>query len=1488
MEQLEELFPLTLPQEDIYYDQILYPDIPFYNIGAKIEIHGFIDVNLLKKAYSILIDQHDAYRLIIDQQNNAPHFYILPKHHSELEYIDYSNDANSQKLALDYLNNNFKIPFQLEERTLLHRFTLIKVRSDFYYLYSVYHHIITDGWGTSLMFQRLVNNYNELLREGKVTSTYPFFYKEFSLDDLEYKNSQHFENDKKYWLGQFSVLPESFIPLIDNKKEIYSHRKELLIKRETYNSLNGVAKQLNISTFQVILGILYTYFGRYYNVNDFAIGIPVLNRGKSNFRKTVGLFMGVTPLRIQFDLEESFEQLTIRIKNQLKQDYRHQRFPLGKLIQELRLYEERNRIFNITLSYEKQNYADHFLNTITNVVPLTHESERVALAIYIREFDEQKDVKIDFDYNKSYFNESSINQLVSSFGNILHQIIIDPHKELKNIDYIPKSEKDKILYEFNNTVVTYSKHKTIIDLFNEQTKLFSGKVAVRDENKKLTYTELNQYVDRIASLIQSTVVAKKSPIAILLDRSVYLLSVILGVIKSGHPYIPLDPSFPTQRLDYIIQHSKCETIIIEKENSDKFYFGNCSHLYLGDLLASSSNDSADNFLPAPQDTAYIIYTSGSTGDPKGIEISHQSLVNFLCSMRNKPGINSDDILYAVTTYSFDISILELLLPTISGATVYIATNNILSSTSRTINDINKISPTVIQATPSFYQMLFNAGWKGNRSLKLLCGGDLLSELLAKRLIESCKEVWNMYGPTETTIWSSTKKIVSPKDANNIGKPINNTSFCILDRWLNPLPIGAAGYIYIGGHGLAKGYYLNDPLTNDRFIYTSAYIKQRLYNTGDIGKWNNNGEIEILGRSDFQVKIRGYRIELGEIERNLLDIPSVTEAVLVAQELNGEKALVAFIKMQEEFNENLITEYLQRVLPEYMIPKIIVEIQEFPLTPNKKIDRKALTARKIDNKLNEDYELPQNEVEEKIINIWKNILNLNHLSVTDNFFKIGGHSLSAVRVIYELNEFFKFNLYQRDIFNNPTVRSLSNIIINKLGEITLNTSIPKVENKDFYGLTYPQRNIWILSQNKDASIAYNMNAVYEIIGDLQVYELNKALLHVISKYEALRTNFIEVEGAPKQKIKRQDEINFEIDILRFSNEDNIDEIISSIFYKEFDLQNDLLLRVKLLLVEENKKILVFSTHHIIMDGWSIEIFIRDLIVTYSNLIKGKALNNKDDIIQFKDYSEWLNNQPLDIVARNFWLENLKGYKVKDSFIKDLQKDKIAYNGHQITIAFSKTEKDGLTELAYSQNCTLFSLLISMITSFIYKYSGHKDICVGTVDAGRNDETLSSCIGMFVNTFPLRIKLNGEETFIQFLDNVKRQIIETTSYSNCNITDTLPQYANIFDVLIAYQNPDFNLKDIYEFENFKLKSVTHEHKVSRFPLTFNFYQGNSNLHCDIEYNTDCYLYSTIEIIIAKLKKFIDKVIKEPSLAIKEYEIKLDIEKKLIENIQIDFNF
>ncbi|MCD9574050.1 non-ribosomal peptide synthetase [Flavobacterium soyae] len=1483
MEQLINNFSLTLPQQDIYFEQILYPNDAIYNIGAKIEIRGNINVDAFKDAYIHLINQHDAYRIIIDSNNGIPYFYILDVHDSDLECVDYSNESDAERISLEFMRNNFQMPFDLNKKVLLHKFILIKVHDDLFYLFSKYHHIITDGWGTSLMFQRLVQNYNEIVEHGKIQSDYPFTYVDFVHDDINYQDSNTFLEDKKFWTKEFSNLPDALIPLISEKKN-ESKRKEIYIKRAMYNQINELAGKHNASAFHIILGVLYIYFGRYYRSDDLSIGIPVLNRGKSSFKKTVGLFMGIAPLRLALDFDNSFQELILQIKNKLRQEYRHQRFPLGKLIQALNIFEETDRLFSITLSYEKQNYSNNFYGTKTTVIPLSHESERVPLAVYIREFDEEEDVKIDFDYNESYFTGYSIDEFAIHFENILHEVLLDSSQKIKDINYLSVQERAKIIKEFNNTTVSYPS-ETFVDVFLKNVKLFQDKIAVSDGDQELSYSQLDFESNKVATyILQNINSQKKRPIAVLLNRSANLVCVLLGVIKSGRPYIPLDPNFPKDRLEYIIENSKCESIIISEDLSVSFDFKNTKEFILEDIKDFRAEDYI-TALPAFNDTAYIIYTSGSTGNPKGVEIGHQSLINFLWSMQKEPGITSDDIFYAVTTYSFDISILELFLPIISGSVLRVVKSDVLSDLTKVISDIEHTKPTIVQATPSFFQMLFHAGWNGNKSLKILCGGDLLSETLAGKLISTCKEVWNMYGPTETTIWSSTKKIVQPRDAKNIGKPIDNTSFYILDQWRNTVSIGAIGDIYIGGDGHAKGYYLNAELTNERFPYIADY-KERLYNTGDLGKWNDKGEIEFLGRNDFQVKIRGYRIELGEIEEKLVKIPNIDQAIVIAKKINDEAFLAAFVKTNDLFQEDLVTQILQKELPEYMVPKIIVRLEKFPLTPNNKIDRKALANQNITYRLDEAA-LPQTKTEEKLLALWLQNLPVNQVSITDNFFKLGGHSLNAVRIIYEINKLFGCSLSQKDIFVNPTIKSIGALIDNIISKGTTFYPISTAPEKEFYDLTHAQKNIWIASQRTEASIAYNMNAIYEIQGNLNISILNQALLQVIDKQESLRTNFFSLAGIPKQKIKPVGEVNFELKTIEVESE-QFDAFSTSILYKEFELEKDLLLRLYHVVVDEFTQYLLFSTHHIIMDGWSVEIFIKELMVIYNQLSEGKEYEINPLPFQFKDYSEWINNQPLDENANAYWTKELKGYQIKDSFFKDLKHDEVSFNGNEVNFIIDANEKTELVKLAYTFNLSVYSILISLVGSFIHKYSNHKDICIGTVNSGRNSTELFPCIGMFVNTVPLRFMIKKEDTFKEVFNTINQKIINSFQFSGFPFTTLQNRNSPLFDVMIAYQNPDFSLTDISGFNAVEIKPFQYKHKVSRFPLTFNFYHDDDKLCCALEYNSDYYSLHNITIIIEKFKKIIQEIIKNPDDKLADYDILLQTEKELKQNIEINFNF
>ncbi|MCD0465159.1 non-ribosomal peptide synthetase [Flavobacterium sp. ENC] len=1479
---------LTLPQQDVYFEQLLFPNDPIYNIGAKIEIKGVLHTDAFRKAYTALIDQHDTYRSILVKNQEEIAIKIVEEHQSQLGFADFSDRVNAEEEAADYMQKEFMKPFDLFDENLLHVFTLVKVKEDFHYLFSVYHHIITDGWGTSLMFQRLVQNYNEIYESGDVITIYPFPYKEFMEDDYEYQNSEAFLEDKKYWVEKFKILPEALLEkeFLADGPENKSSRKELIIKREVYNQLNELAAENKCSSFHIILSVLYTYFGRKHQNNDFAIGLPVLNRSKAKYKKTVGLFMGISPLRITLDFETTFEELITQIKNQLRNDYRHQRFPLGKLIQELQVFTEKEKIFNITLSYEKQNYATDFMNTKTRVIPLTHQSERVALAIYIREFDESEDVKIDFDYNLNYFNEVRITQLVHHFENLLQHILVRPGKKLKELDYVTTDERNQVLEAFNATKTAYQNDITFLDLFQQQVENFPGKEALKDEYRSYSYAELHKLSNQIAQYLSTTYGKKdKSPIAVLLERSANMVVVLLGILKSGRSYIPLDPAFPEDRLNYIIDNSQSKILINEKD----YWLNTADDVRVIALENILEGIEIFNGTPGktvcPEDTAYIIYTSGSTGNPKGVAIGHKALLNFLISIQQKPGVGLHDTFFSVTTYSFDISILEFFVPLISGAALYVANQSVLSDPNLIIEKIKEIQPTIIQATPSFYQMLFHAGWQGGERLKVLCGGDLLSEALAEKLISNTSELWNMYGPTETTIWSSIKKISHFKEASNIGKPINNTQFYILDEFLSPKPVGTPGALYIAGDGLAKGYYKNEELTRQKFIANPFDSTSLLYETGDVGKWNDNGEITFLGRNDNQVKIRGYRIELGDIESQLNQIEGVRNSVVIAKKGEQQEAfLVAYFLKTEETDVEKIHTTLKMNLPYYMVPNVIIPLEEFPLTPNQKIDRKSLSQRAILQETNyDDFKAPVSVLEEKLAGYWKQVLNTTApISVKDNFFALGGHSLNAVKLIGLVAAELSLTISLKTIFDYPTIELLAHHLQKLIPNPAV--ALSKSESKAFYAVTPPQYNIWLASQQENTSAAYNMFAAYSIEGIVNLDKISAALHKIIQKHEILRTNFIEINGVPYQKIKAFEDVKFTLSTAETTTE-KAAEIINQFNTKTFDLEKDLLLRVQLLQTGENKSVLLFCTHHLIMDGLSLEIFITEFIKNYKEGGSSKTTKETDVQFQFKDYSEWFIKTVEEDAEKNeiFWKKYLQDYQPAASFERDFDNKQNEQGGSKYEFELSIDTTSALKKLALDEQVTFYTVLAASLNVLIYKFSNRTDICIGTVSSGRTIPELHSQIGMFVKTLILRTQPEPEQTFLTVLKKTQSNLLAINDYQNLPF-DKIPQA--VFDLMLVYQNPEFSFENSIQLGDLKLTSYPVDSTYSRMPLVFNLYESDDRLKGIIDYNSDLFDKDTLQLLAATYTILLNEIVKNPSVRVEAIEAKIELEKSTVSDF--DFNF
>ena len=1479
---------LTLPQQDVYFEQLLHPDEPIYNIGAKIAIKGNIIYKQLNEAYIALIDQHDSYRSILVGYGENPELKILDTHESTLGFKDFSKERNPDEYAKAYMRKEFKTAFDFKTNGLLHKFVLIKVEDRFHYLFSMYHHIITDGWGASLMFQRLVQNYNELIESGGILKKYPFSYRDFVSFDKDYYDSEEFYANKMYWTKRFKKFPE---PLFDKKEKNIninkSLRKELIIRRSKYNLLAKRAKDCKSSTFHFILGILFMYFGRKYSNNNFAIGLPVLNRSKSVFKKTVGLFMGITALRIPLDFENTFEDLVVNIKQQLRRDYRHQRFPIGKLIKELGLVQNKEKIFNLTLSYEKQNYADHFKDTETKVIPLSHESERVALAIYIREFDELEDVKIDFDFNTNYFDKNSINQVATHFEKLIDEVSLNSGKKLSEYQYITPLEKKQVLKNFNLTHFSYSKDKTLLSYLEKQVKEHPEKNAVKDNDTNYSYKELDTCATRLANyIIQAFEYTNQSPIAVLMDRSADLLVILIGILKSGRPFIPLDPNFPKNRLQYILSHSGVNSIISSNKYDYEFN-DDISYIDATSIIHSETKYNSHNLKDVGANyNAYIIYTSGSTGLPKGVVVGHQSLLNFLLSIVRKPGINTNDILFSVTTPSFDISLLEFFAPLISGATVHISQKNKFEDPLSITKELQEVKPTIIQATPSFYQMLYEIGWQGDTNLKVLCGGDLLSASLAQKLKNTNGSVWNMYGPTETTIWSSIKEIFKSEDAFNIGKPIHNTQFYILDKYLKPLPVESIGTIYIGGDGLAKGYYKDKKLTTAKFIDSPFENSKKIYNTGDLGKWNSNGEVVFIGRNDHQVKIRGYRIELEEIETKLNQLKTVRFSVVVPnKKSSGNPVLIAFIILEDsDFDEQTMIDSLRKQLPEYMIPYIIIPVDSFPLTPNGKIDRKSLMLRNENrSNLKPHKKKPKSDLEIILSQYYQEVLEINeNISITDNFFSLGGHSLNAIKLISIINDRLKYRLTFRDIFEYATIETLSSFLQNKKKH--QQEFIRPTKEKPYYPITPSQYAIWLACQNDKRLLVYNMSKVYMIEGNINREVLNQAFIKIIRKHEILRTNFVEYQGIPSQKIRSKEDSSFKIDYKEVEDL-IIDDYIEEYIHQEFHLENDILLRVGLFQNNDANFFLVFSTHHILMDMWSLQILINEITKYYKCLISEMEIEEEMMNFQFKDYTIWQLEEAEKVKNRNshFWTKYLEKYRWKNLLTSANNGKVKEYSGSEYNFSLDSNLTACLNKIVVDKKSTWHIILITAFNILIHKTQGITDICLGTVNSGRNFPNSNLHLGMFVKTLPLRTKIDSELTFSSLLEDVKENLLNIDEFQD--IPEAIQKTLQL-DVMFVYQNSQFDFNTITIDQGLKLKSYPVKSIGNRFPFLIEFSEEDDSLFGRINYRSDKYDNDTVELLILKFKRILEQIIDDPSILIQDLDIQLKFAGE--EEIDIKFDF
>jgi len=1040
---IELIAPATESQTEIWASCMIGDDAAncAFNECFSLELTGVLSSEAMQKALQDVVNMHQALRMTFSADGASVCVYKSAVLNFDYADISQKTKAEQQKLIGAFNKRSVTAPFDLINGPLF-KVTLFKLSADQHLLTFVVHHIVCDGWSIGIMMQDLSKLYSAYSKGEFISLKKAPLFSDYALAQLEVEHSAAFKETEDYWLKLFEgsnhllELPVDFPrPATRTYK---SRREDFILNGELSNEVKKLGKTTGAGFVTTLLAAFEVFLFQVTGQEDIIVGLPSAGQSATGSYRLVGHCVNLLALRSFPKGDLSFKNYLAKRKTEVLDAYDHQLYTFGSLLKKLNIARDASRIplvpvmFNIDMGMDNDV---EFYGLKHKLLSNPREYENFELFLNVAGHEEAP--VLEWSYNTQLFKTETIKQMMDGFTFLLQELVKQPEVLIKNIPLLNAEEVKQQLRAWNNTKYPYPMHSPLHTIISEQAEAIPNKTAITFGEQKISYQQLNERANQLARMLIANGVKKGDNVGFSIDRGVEMVVSLLAIMKTGAVYIPLDPQFPLNRINYMLDDSKAAVLLVSEKYKGR-YESTAKELVLEEAWKSLADyESTDPAVEVTgDDLIYILYTSGSTGNPKGVQIMHRNLVNFLTSMQLAPGISANDKLLAVTTVSFDIAELELFLPLISGAEIVLASAADAKDGRVLLDTIKKEKISIMQATPYTWRILLEAGWDEKTPVKVLCGGEALPQELAEKLLPRASSLWNVYGPTETTVWSTIKELKSAEKPITIGRPINNTSVYILDKFMKPLASGVAGEIYIGGDGVARGYLNRPELTAEKFLddpFTDVK-GAKMYRTGDLGKFWVNGEIECLGRIDAQVKIRGFRIETGEIEFQLSKEKDIKEGVVIARpDQNGVDKLVAFI-IADPFAESSNNpsaqiqnwkDSLKRSLPEYMVPDNFILVPEMPLTPNGKVDRKALAKNgAVVMEEQHIYVAPRTDTERLLANIWAEYLGVKEVGVHDNFFELGGHSLIAVKVMGRIEKETGKRLPLATLFEAPTVEMLA--------------------------------------------------------------------------------------------------------------------------------------------------------------------------------------------------------------------------------------------------------------------------------------------------------------------------------------------------------------------------------------------------------------------------------------------------------------------------------
>ncbi|KAB0511220.1 non-ribosomal peptide synthase/polyketide synthase [Pseudomonas extremorientalis] len=1464
--------PLSYAQERQWFLWQLDPGSAAYHIPSALRLKGELDVPALQRSFDALVARHESLRTCVQVQPDGARQVIRPATVLPIR-LDEVDEADLQA----QIEAEIARPFDLQEGPLL-RVSLLRLAQEDHVLVLVQHHIVSDGWSMQVMVDELMQSYAAFSQgQSPDLPGMPIQYADYAVWQRQWMEAGEKARQLDYWRGLLGgEQPVLELPFDHQRPAQQSHRGARLdvpLSTALAADLKALAQRQGVTLFMLLLASFQTLLHRYSGQQDIRVGVPVANRNRVETERLIGFFVNTQVLKADIDAQTTVAELLAQVKQRALDAQAHQDLPFEQLVEALQ--PERslslNPLFQVMFNHQAEGRPGDEPQGLAHlhIEGLTWDRRTAHFDLDLDVQESPGGLWASLGYATDLFEASTIERMARHWQNLLQAMVADQQQTVAQLNLLDNDEQQHILKLWGRTDSGFPATRLVHQLFADRAAETPHAVAVKFDAQTLSYGELNRQANRLAHALIARGVGPEVRVAIAMPRSAEIMVAFLAVMKAGGVYVPLDVEYPRDRLLYMMQDSRAKLLLSHSSALQQ--------LPIPDGLDSLAIDRTEEWAgfsdTDPQvkldgdNLAYVIYTSGSTGMPKGVAVSHGPLVAHIIATGERYETSPADCELHFMSFAFDGSHEGWMHPLINGASVLIRDDS-LWLPEYTYQQMHRHNVTMAVFPPVYLQQLAeHAERDGNPpKVRVYCfGGDAVAQAsydLAWRVLKPTY-LFNGYGPTETVVtpllWKARKGDPCGAVYAPIGTLLGNRSGYVLDAQLNLQPIGVAGELYLGGEGVARGYLERPALTAERFV-PDPFGKpgSRVYRSGDLTRGRPDGVVDYLGRVDHQVKIRGFRIELGEIEARLREQDSVGETVVVAQEGLTGKQLVAYVVPadpalidQVEFRETL-RRALKTRLPDYMVPAHFMLLAQMPLTPNGKLDRKGLPQPDI-NQSQGVFVEPITPLQQQVAAIWADILGAERIGLTDHFFELGGHSLLAMQVISRLRQLLAREVALRTLFEQPQLEGFV-LALQALDTTSLAPPMVAVSRDLPLALSYAQERQWFLWQLEPESAAYHVPNALRLSGQLDRPALQRSFDVLVARHEALRTVFVTDGEHTLQHILPTATLPLDFDRLDGASAQQVQARVETEIAQPFDLRQGPLLRVTLLQLNEQEHVLILVQHHIVSDGWSMQVMVDELVQLYAGFSQGASVQLPVMALQYADYAAWQRGW-MDAGEQqrqlNYWRELLGGEQPVLELPLDHPRPAVqSYRGALLEIGLDSGVVAGLKALAQREGVTLFMLLLASFQTLLHRYSGQSDIRVGVPIANRNRVETERLIGFFVNTQVLKADIDGQMTFAQLLQQVKRRALDAQAHQDLPFEQLVgalqPErslsHNPLFQVMFNHQS-EARVPRGEQLPGLRVEGLAWDSHTAHFDLSLDTQESSDGLWASLTYATDLFETATI---------------------------------------------